>query len=82
MIAGYWTHAGYVNWDTGYGFNRWHQVKKFGLSQQALIGIATAPALAPHRDAPAWAKGCSTAASRSTSGSSRSGRSRSGCSSA
>jgi hypothetical protein len=56
VIAGYWTHGGYVNWDTGFGFRRWHQAKKFGLSQQALIGIATAPGLAPHRDAPAWAK--------------------------
>jgi hypothetical protein len=56
VLAGYWTHAGYVNWDTGFGFRRWHQTKKFGLSQQALIGIATAPALAPYRGAPAWAK--------------------------
>ena len=56
VLAGYWTHAGYVNWDTGFGFRRWHQSKKLGLSQQALIGIATAPALAPHPSAPAWAK--------------------------
>jgi hypothetical protein len=56
VLAGYWTHGGYVNWDTGFGFRRWHQSKKLGLSQQALIGIATAPALAPHPSAPAWAK--------------------------
>jgi hypothetical protein len=56
VLAGYWTHAGYVNWDTGFGFRRWHQAKKFGLSQQALLGIATAPGLAPNRRAPAWAK--------------------------
>ena len=56
VLAGYWTHGGYVNWDTGFGFRRWHQAKKLGLSQQALIGIATAPQLAPRPDAPAWAK--------------------------
>ena len=47
VLAGYWTHGGYLNWDTGFGFERWHQAKKLGLSQQALIGIASAPALAP-----------------------------------
>ena len=56
VLAGYWTHGGYVNWDTGFGFRRWHQSKKLALSQQALIGIATAPALAPRPSAPAWAK--------------------------
>ena len=30
VLAGYWTHAGYLNWDTGFGFGRWHQMKKFG----------------------------------------------------
>ena len=56
MLAGYWTHAGYMNWDSGLGFQRWHQAKKFGLTQQALIGLATAPSLAPSGRAPAWAK--------------------------
>ena len=56
VLAGYWTHGGYLNWDTGFGFERWHQAKKLGLSQQALIGIASAPSLAPRRAAPAWAK--------------------------
>ncbi|MBE2316470.1 hypothetical protein DVA67_010820 [Solirubrobacter sp. CPCC 204708] len=44
-IAGYWTHGGYMNWDSGLGFQRWHQSKKLGLTQQALIGIASAPTL-------------------------------------
>lgn len=55
VLAGSWTHGGYLNWDTGFGFRRWHQAKKFGLSQQALIGIATAPQLAPWPRAPRWA---------------------------
>ena len=46
-IAGYWTHAGYLNWDTGLGFERWHQAKKLGLAQQALIGIAQVRRLQP-----------------------------------
>ena len=37
-IAGYWTHSGYLNWDSGLGFARWHQGKKLGLAQLALIG--------------------------------------------
>ena len=56
VLAGYWTHGGHLNWDTGFGFRRWQQTKKLGLSQQALLGIATAPGLAPHPSAPAWAK--------------------------
>ena len=38
VAGGYWTHAGYLNWDTGLGFKRWHQGKKLGLSQAALLG--------------------------------------------
>ena len=53
VLSGYWTHAGYLNWDTGLGFKRWHQGKKLGLSQAALLGIAICPELAPHG---AWAK--------------------------
>ncbi|MEA2312432.1 MAG: hypothetical protein QOE28_2400, partial [Solirubrobacteraceae bacterium] len=55
ILAGYWTHGGYVNWDTGFGFRRWHQTKKLALSQQALIGMASAPGLVPARER-AWAK--------------------------
>jgi hypothetical protein len=55
VIAGYWTHAGYLNWDTGLGFRRWHQAKKLGLAQHGLIGIASAPGLAGPRTR-AWAK--------------------------
>jgi hypothetical protein len=55
VLTGYWTHGGYVNWDTGFGFRRWHQAKKFGISQQALIGMATAPGLLPARQR-RWAK--------------------------
>jgi hypothetical protein len=56
VLAGYWTHGGYMNWDTGFGFARWHQLKKLGLTQQALIGIAQAGALQPSRSHGRWAK--------------------------
>ena len=55
-IAGYWTHAGYMNWDSGLGFKRWHQAKKLGLTQQALIGMASTPSLLPGPRWAAWAK--------------------------
>ena len=55
-MAGYWTHAGYMNWDSGLGFERWHQAKKLGLAQQALIGIAQTPQLQPGREWGRWAK--------------------------
>ena len=55
VVAGYWTHAGYLNWDTGYGFRRWHQSQKLGLAQQALIGVAATPQLAGP-ELRAWAR--------------------------
>ncbi|HWK27781.1 MAG TPA: hypothetical protein VNS09_14545 [Solirubrobacter sp.] len=56
-VAGYWTHAGYMNWDSGLGFQRWHQGKKFGLTQEALIGLASvSDSLLPSRSWAAWSK--------------------------
>jgi len=56
VLAGYWTHSGYLNWDTGLGFARWHQRKKAALSQLALIGVASEPELQPSAAWGAWAK--------------------------
>ena len=55
-MAGYWTHSGYMNWDSGLGFERWHQAKKLGLAQQALIGIAQTSRLQPGHEWGRWAK--------------------------
>jgi hypothetical protein len=52
-IAGYWTHAGYLNWDSGLGFGRWHQAKKLGLTQEALVGLAASDSLLP---SPRWGR--------------------------
>jgi len=56
VLAGYWTHAGYLNWDTGLSFERWHQSKKLGLAQAALLAIASVPSVQPSADHGAWAK--------------------------
>ena len=56
VVSGYWTHGGYLNWDTGLSFSRWHQRKKVGLAQQALIGIAAERELQPGAAWGAWAK--------------------------
>lgn len=56
ILAGYWTHAGYLNWDTGLGFRRWHSVQYWAFGQQGLLAIATAPRFAGDRRHPRWAK--------------------------
>jgi hypothetical protein len=56
VLCGYWTHAGYLNWDTGASFRRWHQAKKLGLAQAALLAIATTPSLQPSPAHGRWAK--------------------------
>ena len=55
-ISGYWTHAGYMNWDSGLGFERWHQGKKLGLTQEALIGLASSDTLLPGKQWGQWSK--------------------------
>ena len=47
IVCAYWTHGGYLNWDTGYGFKRWHAGRTWALAQQGLLAIAVVAAL-PH----------------------------------
>jgi hypothetical protein len=56
VISGYWTHSGYMNWDSGLGFDRWHQAKKLGLTQEALVGLAASDTLLPSARWGEWAK--------------------------
>jgi hypothetical protein len=56
VLAGYWTHAGYLNWDTGFGFRRLHQAKKLPLAQQGLLAIAAGGDLTPGPVVASWAK--------------------------
>ncbi|MDA0161715.1 hypothetical protein OM076_15675 [Solirubrobacter ginsenosidimutans] len=55
-VSGYWTHAGYMNWDSGLGFQRWHQSKKLGLTQEALVGLASSDSLLPGKQWGEWSK--------------------------
>ena len=43
IVCAYWTHGGYLNWDTGYGFKRWHAGRTWALAQQGLLAIAVIP---------------------------------------
>ena len=56
LLTGAWTHAGYLNWDTGHGSRRWHSAQYWAFAQQGLLAIAAAP---PFWTRPAhgrWAK--------------------------
>ncbi len=42
-LYGDWTHAGYLNWDTGLGSQRRYIGKVMALAQQGLLAVATSP---------------------------------------
>jgi hypothetical protein len=42
-LYGDWTHAGYLNWDTGLGYRRRYIGKVFALAQQGLLAVAISP---------------------------------------
>ena len=56
LLTGSWTHAGYLNWDTGHGLRRWHSGQYWAFAQQGLLAIATAPQVWPRRSYGRWAK--------------------------
>jgi hypothetical protein len=56
IVYGYWTHAGYLNWDTGYGFKRWHAGRTWAFAQQGLLAIATSPRFHNVAELGSWAK--------------------------
>jgi hypothetical protein len=56
LIAGSWTHAGYLNWDTGKGRRRWHSAQYWAFAQQGLLTIATSPRFWASRSQGRWAK--------------------------
>ena len=56
LLAGSWTHAGYLNWDTGHGWQRWHSGQYWAFAQQGLLAIATAPRFWARPDHGRWAK--------------------------
>ena len=56
LLAGSWTHAGYLNWDTARGFRRWHSGQYWAFAQQGLQTIATTPRFWRTPAQGAWAK--------------------------
>jgi hypothetical protein len=55
-LYGYWTHAGFMNWDTGWSYDRWMKGKTWAYAQQGLLAIATAPAFRLRAAEGRWAK--------------------------
>jgi hypothetical protein len=56
LLAGSWTHAGYLNWDTGKGRRRWHSAQYWAFAQQGLLAIATSPRFWARQSYGRWAK--------------------------
>jgi hypothetical protein len=56
IVCAYWTHGGYLNWDTGYGFKRWHAGRTWALAQQGLLAIAVSPRFHNRPEIASWAK--------------------------
>ena len=56
LLAGSWTHAGYLNWDTGHGWRRWHSAQYWAFAQQGPLAIASAPRFWARPEYGSWAK--------------------------
>ncbi len=56
LLAGSWTHAGYLNWDTARGLRRWHSGQYWAFAQQGLQTIATTPRFWRDPNEGRWAK--------------------------
>ena len=56
LLTGSWTHAGYLNWDTGHGRRRWHSGQYWAFAQQGLLAIAAAPEFWSRPEYGRWAK--------------------------
>src|SRR6185295_9258668 len=56
VLLGYWTHSGFLNWDTGLGLKRWQIGKTFAFAQQGLLAIARADDFHARPEFGAWAK--------------------------
>jgi len=54
-VPAYWTHSGYMNWDTGMYLDRWHSGAYWGFSLQGLFAVAAAPP-EDSGDTGGWAK--------------------------
>jgi hypothetical protein len=55
LLAGAWTHGGFLNWDSGYGHERWMSGQYWAFAQQGLIAIAASPRFRTAQEG-RWAK--------------------------
>jgi hypothetical protein len=46
VLYGDWTGAGYLNWDTGHGYLRWHLRRYWALAANGLLAVASSRRLA------------------------------------
>jgi hypothetical protein len=56
VLFGYWTHGGFLNWDSGLGLKRWQIGKTFAFAQQGLLAIARAEEFHSRPEMGGWAK--------------------------
>lgn len=56
VLYGDWTHAGLMNWDTGYGYQRWQLRRYWALAANGLLAVASSRRLAFSATARAQAK--------------------------
>jgi hypothetical protein len=56
VLLGYWTHSGFLNWDSGLGLDRWQIGKTYAFAQQGLIAIAKSPQFHSNPAFGPWAK--------------------------
>lgn len=56
ILGGYWTHAGYLNWDTGLGKTRWHSAQYWAFAQEGLQAMAISPHFWPRPEYGRWTK--------------------------
>lgn len=56
LIGGYWTHAGYLNWDTGLGRGRWQSAQYWAFALQGLGSIVVSKRFWPAPRYGYWAK--------------------------
>ncbi len=54
-LPAYWTHSGYLNWDTGMALERWHLGRYWGFAVQGLFAIVASPELRTTQEG-RWAK--------------------------
>ncbi len=56
LLYGYWTHSGFMSWDTGMGLERWMVGKYFAWGQHGLLALAFATDFHTRPEMAAWAK--------------------------